>query len=59
MIIEIRKSKMIQFTERVLEVLETHCCDADICAVYWVKQHFRQIPMGGGATGRLFVYLMG
>ena len=50
-IIRIRKGKTIQFAERLLEVPVACCCDADICVVHWVEQHFRHIPAGGRPGG--------
>ena len=45
MVIVNRKNKIIQFSERVLEILVERCCDPVLCAVHWVEHHFRQLPV--------------
>lgn len=47
MVIRIRKSKTIQFQERVLEVPVAKCENKAICAVYWTVRHFRETPASG------------
>ena len=44
MIIAIRRSKTIQFQERVLEVPVARCRNKTLCAVYWTERHFRETP---------------
>ena len=44
MIIRIRRSKTIQFQERILEIPVARCRDHSLCAVYWVERHFREVP---------------
>lgn len=44
MIISIRRSKTIQFQERVLEVPVARCPDKALCAVFWTEKHFGQLP---------------
>lgn len=44
LIISIRRSKTIQFRERVLQVPVARCPNTQICAVHWTELHFRQVP---------------
>ena len=44
MVIRIRRSKTIQFRERVLEIPVASCNNREICAVYWTMRHFREAP---------------
>lgn len=64
MVISIRKSKTIQFHERVLEIPVARCLSTDICAVHWAELHFARtpspqsaaafrVPSGGGASAPL------
>ena len=46
MIIRVRRSKTIQFRERILEIPVASCCNRQLCAVYWTARHFREIPAG-------------
>ena len=48
LVLTIRKSKTIQFNERILEVPVARCCDPALCAVRWVELHFRELPAEGG-----------
>ena len=50
MIISIRRSKTIQFRERVLEVPVARCPNHRLCAVFWTEKHFSQIPAPQGAV---------
>ena len=44
MIINIRRSKTIQFGERHLEVPVARCPQRQLCAVHWTERHFRETP---------------
>ena len=44
MVIRIRRSKTIQFQERILEIPVARCRDHSLCAVFWVERHFREVP---------------
>lgn len=44
MIIAIRRSKTIQFKERVLEIPVARCQNQALCAVHWTERHFEQLP---------------
>lgn len=44
MVLCIRRSKTIQFQERVLEVPVARCPNESICAVHWTERHFRELP---------------
>lgn len=44
MIIRIHRSKTIQFSERTLDIPVANCPDTALCAVYWVKRHFWEMP---------------
>ena len=48
MIIRVRKSKTIQFNERVLEIPVARCCNTKLCAVYWTEKHFGQLKAAPG-----------
>ena len=48
LVVTIRRTKTIQFRERVLEVPVARCCDPEMCAVRWVEWHFRELPAGRG-----------
>lgn len=59
MIIRIRRSKTIQFQERILEIPVARCSNHLLCAVYWTERHFSEapappeamafrLPLGGG-----------
>ena len=41
-----RKSKMIQFADRVLEILVAQSPNKDMCVVYLTERHFHKIPAG-------------
>lgn len=44
LIISIRRSKTIQFHERVLEVPVARCPNHLLCAVHWTERHFSEVP---------------
>lgn len=44
MIITVRKSKTIQYRERVLEIPVARSPRKSLCAVHWTELHFSQIP---------------
>lgn len=44
MVIRVRRSKTIQFQERVLEIPVARCHATAICAVHWTERHFRETP---------------
>ena len=44
MILKIRKSKTIQFTERTIDIPISRCPDLRLCAVEWTQRHFKQLP---------------
>ena len=44
MIIRVRRSKTIQFRERVLEIPVARCFNKQLCAVYWTALHFSEVP---------------
>ena len=46
MVIRVRRSKTIQFKERILEIPVAKCENRQLCAVYWTKVHFAEIPAG-------------
>ena len=46
MIITIRRTKTIQFRQRVLQVPIARCLDARLCAVAWTERHFRELQAG-------------
>ena len=48
MILSIRRSKTIQFGERVLEIPVARCLHLSLCAVHWTEEHFKQIPAPPG-----------
>ena len=43
-IITIKRSKTIQFGERIVEIPIARCSDKRLCAVFWSERHFRQLP---------------
>lgn len=43
MLLYIRKSKTIQFQERVLIIPISRCPDIKLCAVYWTEKHFNEV----------------
>ena len=49
MIIVIRRSKTIQFSERVFEIPVARCQNTELCAVHWTGLHFQQIPTTPGS----------
>lgn len=71
MIIKIRRSKTIQFGERVLEIPVARCPNRALCAVYWTLRHFRELPAdstelafripgpGGGSTPMTYTAYQG
>lgn len=44
MILQIRRSKTIQFGQRVLDIPVANCHDITLCAVYWTRRHFAELP---------------
>ena len=48
MLVNVRRSKTIQFRERVLSIPVAAVDDPALCAVYWVRRHFRDTPAGQG-----------
>ncbi len=44
MLITIRRTKTIQFQQRVLRIPVASCNDTQLCAVYWTKRHFHELP---------------
>lgn len=54
LLISIRRSKTIQFRERVLQVPVARCPDTSICAVHWTKIHFDQVPAPPDSMAFLF-----
>lgn len=46
MILYVRRTKTIQFQERVLEVPVARCHKKELCAVHWAEVHFGQTPAG-------------
>ena len=44
MVLVVRKSKTINFSERVLQVPVARCCDPGLYVVHWVEQHFSELP---------------
>ena len=49
MLVRVRRSKTIQFSERMLEIPVARCPDESPCAVYWAERHFREVPAGPDA----------
>lgn len=51
MVIAIRRSKTIQYGERVLRVPVTKVANRNLCAVHWIRKHFDECatPPGGPA----------
>ena len=48
MIVRVRRSKTIQFRERVHTIPVACVANPALCAVYWVQRHFRDAPGGEG-----------
>lgn len=46
MIVTIRRSKTIQFRERELCIPVACVPNTDLCAVHWVKRHFKEVRVG-------------
>ena len=46
MLVQVEKSKTIQRREKLLQLPVTYCLDRHLCAVYWTKRHFLEVPMG-------------
>ena len=44
LMLHIRKSKTVQFGERVHKIPVVRVRDVALCAVHWVEEHFRQCP---------------
>lgn len=44
MIITVRRSKSIQFKERCLEIPVAALSNNLLCAVYWLRKHFSEVP---------------
>jgi len=53
MLLSIRRSKTIQFKERVLEVPVARCRNLDLCAVHWTELHFREMKADSGSLAFL------
>ena len=49
MMLTIRRSKTIQFRERVHRVPVAYVEETRLCAVTWVREHFRQAPAPGSS----------
>ena len=49
MVITVRRSKTIQFSEKELVIPVARVANTDLCAVYWCKKHFAQTPLLGSA----------
>lgn len=49
MLVRVRRSKTIQFSERMLEIPVARCPDVSLCAVHWTERHFREVPAGPDA----------
>lgn len=45
MIIKLRRSKTIQFSERELLIPVARTSNKDLCAVYWCEKHFLQVDL--------------
>ena len=43
MLIRVRRSKTIQFAERMLEIPVARCPDTTLCAVHWTERNFREV----------------
>ena len=46
MVIKVRRSKTIQFKERQLLIPISKVNNTPLCAVYWVRRHFDEVPLG-------------
>ena len=46
MIITLRRTKTIQFRQRVLQIPIARCSDIRLCAVYWTERHFAESKAG-------------
>ena len=46
LLITVRKSKSIQFQDRLLKIPISRCPNKDLCAVYWCERQFTEIPAG-------------
>ena len=44
MVLKITRTKMIQFSERFLQIPIARCQDIRLCAVHWTELHFTQLP---------------
>lgn len=44
MLIRVRRSKTIQFGERVLQIPVSRVPNTDLCAVFWLEKHIRLTP---------------
>ena len=49
LMLHIRRSKTVQFGERVHKIPVARLKDVELCAVHWVEEHFRQCPAPAGA----------
>ena len=49
MIIKVKKSKTIQFSEREVMIPVHRLTSTDLCAVHWVEKHFREVGAAPGA----------
>ena len=47
MMVTVRRSKTIQFKERTHLIPVSYVLERRLCAVYWVKKHFDQLPALG------------
>jgi len=44
MVLTIRRSKTIQFRERTVQIPVSRLARHELCAVHWVRLHFKQLP---------------
>ena len=49
MLVCVRRSKTILFSEPMLEIPVARCPDPSLCVVHWVEKHFQEVPPGPDA----------
>ena len=53
MLLYIRRSKTMQFSERVLQVLILCCANTELCAIHWTDHHFQEMAAAPGSPAFL------
>ena len=48
MMIHVDRSKTIQFAERTVDIPVANSSNRSMCAVYWTRRHFTELPAGPG-----------